>query len=158
MLDVELIVIHDTESANLPKFKDLAGVGAWFDNPISDASSHVCTDAEGNSARFVRDHDKAWSCRFYNPVSFNIEQIGFAQQGSWGEPELRETARWIAFWHHNWGIPILKGKVSVDGKIVRPGVIRHSELGRLGGNHSDPGSSYPLAHVNDVARFFAKKY
>lgn len=155
---IDLIVVHDTESTNLAGLRDLRAIGNHFDSPVSDASAHVCTDAEGNSARYVPDHLKAWSCVWYNSRSLNIEQIGFAAQGKWSEHQLCETARWIAYWSFHYKIPIRKGTVSTDGRILKSGVVRHSELGRLGGNHSDPGSSYPLAHVNDIARGYLKHY
>jgi len=51
------------------------------------------------------------------------------------------------------GIPIHKAKVD-EGRVARAGVIRHSELGALGGAHSDPGSHYPLSDVLDFARHY----
>lgn len=158
MSDVSLIVIHDTQSANIKGLADLKGVGSWFDNPKSDASAHVCTDAEGNSARFVRDHNKAWSCVFYNSISLNIEQIGFAETGGFTNAQYLETARWVAFWSHLWGIPIRKGAVTIDGRVPRTGVVRHSELGRLGGAHKDPGPFYDMAVMLNHARAFRRRY
>jgi N-acetyl-anhydromuramyl-L-alanine amidase AmpD len=152
-----LIVVHDTEGANLPGLRDLQGLGDWFDNPAAQASSHVATDADGNSARFVRDEDKAWHVAFYNPVSLGIEQVGFASQKTWTSAEQAETARWIAYWSKLHGIPIRKGRVTLDGRVTCSGVVRHSELGRLGGDHHDPGPDYPLHDVLDLARGFRKR-
>src|SRR5688572_28656701 len=75
---VQLLVLHSTESHNRPGNEDLAAIAAWFDNPSSQASSHVVIDADGNSARLVADERKAWTCAGFNSVSLNIEQIGFA--------------------------------------------------------------------------------
>jgi hypothetical protein len=88
-----LIVLHSTEGANLKGIVDLKGLGDWFDNPAAQASSHVATDAEGNSARFVDDSVKAWSCEFYNSMSLNIEQVGRAAQTSWPDAQIQETAQ-----------------------------------------------------------------
>jgi N-acetylmuramoyl-L-alanine amidase-like protein len=148
-----LIVVHSTEGVNVTGLADLRGLGGWFDNPESQVSSHVATDAEGNSARYVRDEDKAWHCLNYNRVSLGIEQVGKAKQTSWSEAEQRETARWIAYWSLKFGIPIHRGKVD-GGRVTRSGVIRHSELGQLGGGHSDPGSHFPLSDVLDFARHY----
>jgi hypothetical protein len=156
-----LIVLHDTEGANIPKsIRDLQGLGDWFDNPAAEASAHVGTDSDGNSARFVADSLKAWSCVFYNAPSLNIEQVGFATQKTWPDAQLQETARWIARWAHAYDIPIRHGHVSLDGRIIQSGVIRHSELGHLGGDHHDPDNDpttardgvYPFAGVLRIAR------
>lgn len=152
-----LIVVHSTESSNQAGLADLVGLGAWFDNPRSRASSHVGIDAEGNSARYVRDSEKAWTCSGYNSVSLNIEQIGRAAQGGWTDKEYRECARWIAYWCKIHGIPVRKGRV-LRGRVIRAGVLRHSELGALGGGHSDPGGKYNLRKVMKYARQYRRRY
>lgn len=153
---INLIVLHDTEGANLPgSTADLAGLGSWFANSSAQASSHVATDGDGNSARFVSDRKKAWHCMAYNSASLGIEQIGFASQSrsQWSWRQLRETARWIAYWSIKHGIPIRKGAVS-GGTVTRAGVLRHMDLGAIGGGHSDPGSGYPFGRVLLLARAY----
>lgn len=153
-----LIVVHATQSQNREGLSDLQAIGAWFDNPAAQASSHVCTDGEGHSARYVRDQEKAWHCAGYNRVSLGIEQIGFAEYNRWSEAEQRETARWIARWSVMWGIPIQKGRVQADvARVIRAGVVRHSELGAAGGGHSDPGRGYPLHEVLVMAREYRRR-
>jgi N-acetyl-anhydromuramyl-L-alanine amidase AmpD len=150
-----LITLHDTEGANIKGIQDLRGLGTFFDQSLGtdhESSSHVADDAEGNSARFVADSLKAWHCAFYNSVSLGIEQIGFAGQKSWPDAQLQETARWIARWAHEYGIPIRQGRVSLDGRIIQSGVVRHSDLGNLGGGHHDPGANYPFTEVLRIAR------
>lgn len=155
---IELIVLHDTEGHNRKGISDLAGLGNFFDIASVEASSHVATDADGNSARFVDDVDKAWHVAFYNPPSLGIEQLGFAVTQHWADAELLETARWIAKWHRDHGVPIRKGAVSLDGRILRSGVVLHSQLGNLGGGHHDPGTHYPFDEVLRVARGFQHLY
>jgi N-acetyl-anhydromuramyl-L-alanine amidase AmpD len=149
----QLIVIHATESSQQPGSSDLAAIGAWFDNPGAQVSAHVCTDADGNSARFVADERKAWHVAGYNSVSLGVEQIGRAAQGSWSREELRETARWAARWSIRWDIPIRKAAVA-DGHVLRSGIIRHSELGIIGGGHFDPGPAYPMHDLLALARYY----
>lgn len=155
---IKLIVVHDTEGGNLAGIKDLTGLGEWFNTPASDCSAHVATDAEGNSARYVRDEDKAWHVAYYNSVSLGIEQVGFATEKVWPEAQLRETARWLAYWSHLHDVPLRKGRVLSNGTVVTTGVVRHSDLGVLGGGHHDPGSNYPLHDVLDLARAYVKHY
>lgn len=151
-----LIVLHDTEGANIKGIRDLQGLGDWFDNPAAQASSHVATDGEGNSARYVDDDLKAWHVAFYNSLSLGIEQVGFASQKTWPAAQLHETARWIARWSELYGIPIRQGRASLDGRIIKSGVVRHSDLGNLGGGHHDPGDGYPFADVLALAREYLK--
>lgn len=154
--NIALIVVHSTESANRTGVVDLQAIGEWFDNPRSQASSHVCIDSEGHSARFVADRDKAWHCAGFNSVSLGIEQVGRASQTSWTVTEQREAARWIARWSKLHGIPLQKGRVSGAG-VIRPGVVRHSELGAVGGGHHDPGHDYPLHDVLEMARAYRRR-
>lgn len=152
---IRLIVVHSTEGNNVPRsVKDLESLGNWFNDPISDASSHVGVDADGYSAEYVPDSRKAWTCAFYNSVSLNIECIGRASQPAalWTPKQYEKVAMYIAYWSDLYGIAIRKGAVSVDGRVIRSGVVRHSDLGSLGGNHRDPGRNFDLAHVNQRAR------
>lgn len=151
-----LIVLHDTESLNIPNSSlDLRNIGNFFDILSTQASAHVCDDADGNSARYVEDKLKAWSCVDFNSRSLNIEQIGRASQSSWPDAQLLETARWIALWHRRFDIPIQRATAANGWQ----GVARHSDLGVLGGGHSDPDGSpssgrYPFDEVLRVARGF----
>jgi hypothetical protein len=148
---ISLIVLHSTESKNVPKSAtDLEGVASWFHDEASQVSAHVITDADGNSVRCVPDRLKAWACMAFNSASLNIEQIGAAAQPKWERSEWLETARWIAYWSHTYGVPIRLG--AVEGEVVsRPGVVTHKMLGAAGGGHVDPGPAYPLEQVLEEA-------
>lgn len=155
-----LITLHDTEGANVPKSaRDLVGLGNYFDIPATEASSHVGVDEDAWSARYVNDDRKAWTQAYFNPWCLSIEMIGFARQ-DWNapakEPQLREAARWVALWHRRYGIPLRRARVTRDGRIVRPGVIQHRALGRLGGGHVDVGPDFPGARVLRLARHYVK--
>ena len=151
-----LIVLHSTEGHNRPGVSDLQGLGGWFANSASQVSSHVATDADGYSARFVKDDRKAWHCGAYNGVSLGIEQVGQAAQTSWDRDEYRETARWIARWSKQHGIPIRRGRV-LNGRVLLSGVVTHAQLGHSGGDHHDPGKGYRLKDVLALARFYKAK-
>lgn len=155
---LDLIVLHDSEIPNAPKStKDLTTLGNIFAQPSEETSSHVGTDGDGNSARFVSDDRKAWHCVAFNSASLGIEQIGFAAESheDWMKRplQLEETARWIAQWSHQHDIPIRRAEVS-GKQVTRSGVIRHMDLGAAGGGHSDPGEHYPFNHVLELARLF----
>ena len=87
-------------------------------------------------------HAKAWTQAWFNPWSLSIEQIGRAAQTEWARDELREAARWIARWSRLYNIPAYKGKVDpVSGKILKAGVVRHSDLGVRGGGTTIRGAA-----------------
>lgn len=146
---ISLIVIHDTEGGSL------ASVGSEFASSSSQVSAHVCTDAKGESARYVRDEDKAWQCVAYNSAALGIEQIGFAAQKDWPAAQVDETARWVARWSVKHGIPIRRAIV-LNGRVLRSGVITHEQLGIAGGGHHDPGPAYPMGTLKKRARVFRK--
>lgn len=147
-----LITIHAAVMHPVPGISDLVNLGKMF-HPISfEASSHVATDGEGHSARFVRDEDKAWHCAGFNRMSLGIEQIIMADGTGLTRDLYRETARWCARWSKMYNIPLHKGLV--DGpNVVRSGIIRHSELGSYGGGHSDPGK-YDMEAMINLAKFY----
>jgi hypothetical protein len=143
-----LIVLHDTEGANVPGIADLESLGAWFDRITTQASSNVGVDSAGNAAKFVPDAAKAWAQATFNSRALSIEQIGHASQQEWPEPQLRKTAQYLAFWNWKYGIPLVHSTAS--------GVCQHSDLGAAGGGHVDCGPSYPFDRVLDMARDFRR--
>lgn len=150
-----LIVLHDTEGGNIPhSHRDLDGLGAFFNRIGTQASAHVGVDRDGNSARWVDDSQKAWSCfPVYNLVTLNIEQVGFATD-DWTsksvEAQLEEVARWCAVWSLRHNIPLRH--------ITHPtpnsrGITQHRALGALGGSHHDINPKYPVGHVIKRAQY-----
>jgi N-acetyl-anhydromuramyl-L-alanine amidase AmpD len=150
-----LIVIHVTAGHNRPGVVDLQGLGSWFANPASQVSSHVATDNEGHSARFVADGEKAWHVSAYNRLALGIEQVAPGTGAEITRDMYRETGRWVAQWSKQYGIPIAKAKIN-GLQVERAGVIRHSELGALGGGHADPGP-YDMHAMLSLARFYRSK-
>lgn len=150
-----LIVIHATAGHNRPGVSDLVNLGGWFGTRHSEVSSHVATDNEGNSARYVADDDKAWHCAGYNRMALGIEQVAPGDGTEITRDMYRETARWVAQWAKKYNIPIREASVS-NGAVLRSGVIRHSQLGAIGGGHSDPGH-YDMHAMLSLARFYFMK-
>lgn len=143
-----LIVLHSTESHNRIGVSDLQANVSWFDNPSSQASSHVIVDGEGISARCVPDARKAWTQSAFNSVALSVEQIGFAAQAQWPDAQLRKTAQYVAYWSSKYGIPLERSTVR--------GVCEHSSLGAAGGGHHDCGQNYPFDRVLTMARDYLK--
>jgi hypothetical protein len=145
-----LIVIHATAGHNRPGISDLQGLGSWFASTSSQVSSHAATDNEGNSARFVLDVAKAWHVAGYNRLALGLEQVAPGDGREITQAMVKESGRWVAQWAHQHHIPIQPAIVD-QGYVHRPGVIRHSQLGALGGNHDDPGP-YPEHELLQYAR------
>lgn len=143
----DLIVIHDTESLNIPDSdQDLKNIGHYFDQLSTQASSHVCVDAEARSAQYVPDDRKAWSCAQFNSRSLNIEQIGKANQTFWPDAQVKKAAKYVAYWSKKYGIPIDEAHV-----------VTHHSLGLPGGGHVDPGPAYPMATLRRHARYYLRR-
>lgn len=151
---VDTIVLHITVSRNLVGLTDIDAVLGWFDVPVAKASAHVINDREGHDARAVRDEDKAWACSEWNSRSVSIEQVENdvnRTREQWlagSKAQLENTATWVAFWSHKYGIALTHRKGN--------GVCQHSDLGYAGGGHVDCGHGYPVDWVIKRARVIRK--
>lgn len=150
------IMAHTTESAEVPGGDaDLMSVFNWFNNPASQASSHVGIDGEGNSHLWVPSSQKAWTMghREINAETLNIEFIGRAAQpaADWEEKQIKVGAKWAAYWILNLRscdiAEHVKRLVMVPGpSIMTAGLGRHSDLTNVGvGTHTDPGPNFPMS-------------
>ena len=160
---IQAIAIHSTESNDIANSRDdLAGVRAWFDNPASQASSHLGVDGDGHAEVWVPESAKAWTILQLNPVTLNIEMVGRAAQpkSAWERAQIKKAAKFVAYWSIKYGLPIQRGKVrAVNGwpVISKKGVIRHSDLTNAGfGSHTDPGANFPMADLLKAAQWYRK--
>lgn len=160
---VQAVAVHSTESQDVPGWDDLNGVGNWFDNPQSQASSHIGVDGEGHSVEWVAGSEKAWTILELNPVTVNIEFVGRAAQKKkdWETAQLKTAAKWTAYWCLRYGIPAQVGRVkNVNGfpVITKKGIIRHSDLTDAGfGTHTDPGKNFPMDEFLGYVKYYKAK-
>jgi N-acetyl-anhydromuramyl-L-alanine amidase AmpD len=157
------VAVHSTESADLPgTTDDLKAIRNWFDNPASQASSHLGIDGQGNTELWVHSHKKAWTIGAANGWTLNIEFVARAAQGGkdWEDAQIKAGARWLAYWALKYQIPIQQGNVkNINGLCVctKQGVIRHSDVTAAGfGSHTDPGPNFPMARFLELGRFYRK--
>lgn len=143
---VRLIVIHTAEGA-----RTIQSLGSWFANPANQVSSHTGIDDTPNTVgEYVSRSMNAWTAANANPVAIQTELCAFAAWDlpTWNQhPAMLETcAQWIAEEATHFGIPLVQlspQQAQTNGR----GVCRHMDLGTWGGNHSDPGPSFPIASV-----------
>jgi hypothetical protein len=122
--DVRLVVVHDPEGS-------YTGTISWIQNRSADVSYHVLLNNEGTRAvQFVPWDKKAWSD--------NISIAGFAGN-KWSYAALNRLARVVAFRLHKRNLPATFITGPVDPNNPPRGFTFHSELGRAGGGHRDPG-------------------
>jgi hypothetical protein len=149
---VRLIVVHTAEGATT-----IESLGAYFQNPANQVSSHVGIDdlAKNTVATYVQRGQKAWTQASANPVCVSAELCAFAAWSSseWNKHQtmLENCAQWIAEEAAAFGLPIVAlsdGAAQGSGR----GVCEHRQLGAWGGNHSDCGSSFPMADVIAMAK------
>lgn len=157
------VCVHSTESADLPNTaRDLAGIRAWFDNPASQASSHIGIDGDANCELWVPSTEKAWTAGAANSFTLNIEFVARAAQRTvdWEEAQIKHGAKWVAYWAIRFDFPIQRGAVKgVNGVCVptKKGVIRHSDVTAAGfGSHTDPGLGFPMADFLSAAQWYRR--
>ncbi len=119
------------------------GSADWLCNRRAQASAHVLTEGNGTgvdeATQLVRWDKKAWACASFNSASYNIEVDDNAWDGT--DPDaLRVAARIFAFICFKTGIPPVQSKHPLHD----PGIVRHIELGRAGGGHTDPTEDVAL--------------
>ncbi len=104
---------------------------------------------------YVRRDQKAWTQANANPWCVAAELTGFAE---WDTPTwnshpnmLANCAAWIAEECAHFDLPIRKLSPAEAQGGAR-GVAGHVDLGQMGGNHWDPGPSFPWDAVLALAQ------
>ena len=145
-----IIVAHTAQGAS--NFREL---GAFFSNPSSGVSSHVgIDDTVDTIGEYVECEMKAWTAANANPIAVQAELCAWAE---WSPAEwdrhpsmLANTAQWIAEEAEHFNIPIRK-LTPAQAQGGERGVCGHADLGAWGGNHWDPGPSFPWERVLQMA-------
>jgi N-acetyl-anhydromuramyl-L-alanine amidase AmpD len=165
---VRLIVIHTAECAEVATAAE--NVASYFAAPMGadgrplppqkGGSSHYTVDSD-SVVQCVREEDRAWHAGDANGFSIGIELAGRAGQtpAQWADEyslaTLRNAAALVADIASRYGIPL--ERVDVPGlREKRSGITGHAECAMaLGGDHWDPGPSFPwpqfLAMVREAA-------
>lgn len=152
------LVLHTTEGSDHPQgMEDLKGLAVEFNNPSSEASAHYGVNIEGRIAQYVKDSAKAWSVCNLNPVTLNLEQVGFAafSKDEWfkRDRQLRSSAEFLAYGHIHYGVPLRRGKCA-GSSIIEAGIFQHKDFGIMGSGHVDCGDGYPEGYVILLAKYF----
>lgn len=125
-----LIVVHRPVGKYGPSI-------SWLRNPKAEVSSHIIT--EGNktgvdvATQLVPWHKKAWAAALFNSPGYQLE----IDDDAWDGDDLGAAftaARICAFIGWKTGIPMTWSQ----NPTHTPGLIRHYDLGRAGGGHTDP--------------------
>lgn len=160
---IQAVAVHSTEGVDIPdSLRDLDGLHSWFNNPRSEASSHIGVDGDAHIDLYVERGMKAWTILQLNPVTWNIEFVAKAAQSAaaWEERQIKAAAKYAAYVCLKEGIPAQRGNVrKVNGwpVISKKGIIRHSDLTNAGfGTHTDPGPNFPMGDFIDAVRFYKR--
>ncbi|MFN0092890.1 MAG: peptidoglycan recognition family protein [Acidimicrobiales bacterium] len=147
------ICLHDTESHDVKGIGDLAGIARFWQAQGRGYGAQIGVDAEGHSARYVNDTLIAWHVGGINTGTLGVEQIGFARWGKavWvARPrQLEKVARWLAYWHVEYGIPLKRARFDEATGLMGPGVFTHKDWSDVSAlsDHWDPGYGYPTTFV-----------
>lgn len=164
---VKAIQVHTTESLDrMGTDDDLDGVGSWFDNPKSFASSWIGVDGDANSRLWVPGAEKAWTMGHYqvNAETLNIEFVGRASQSrkEWEEKQLKHGAKWAAYAIINYDFVVIDPDNIRRARFRGPnittyGIGEHRDLTRQGiGTHTDPGDNFPMPHFIELIEYYVK--
>lgn len=134
----ETINVHYPVAKNIAGLVDMNALAGWLNNPRSQVSYHRVFDWDGNCMANVPLARKAWAVAAYNRISINYSMMGRgAVDGKFAPAAaLRAMAADIARTAKAYRIPIRRGLVS-GGRVVRSGILAHSDLGAAGGGHVD---------------------
>lgn len=136
------IVMHSTEGDSA------LGAAAWFANPRSSGSAHLCID-DKHCYRTLGNEYIPWGAPGANTAGFHIEQAGFARWTNLWMDKHRQTleraAYKAAFHCKKFDIPPVFATAD-DLKHGRKGITTHKECTvAFGGSHWDPGTGWPRA-------------
>lgn len=149
------VVLHDTESHDTAGISDVRGIYSFWQSQGLGYGAHLVIDRDGNTAMADCGFGtELWHVGNYNGGSIGIEQIGFAsnKRAAWlhqNEQQIIKVARWIAWFHRAYGIPVEHS--------IEHGVCTHADVGHAGidtSGHTDPGTGYPL----DTVLWLARRY
>jgi hypothetical protein len=122
------------------------GVENWFDNPQSQASSHIVYAGEvgkdkSRCVQMVKYSRKAWTEAAYNRTGLSVECADAIWLGK--DPNgFARTARIVAFLLHHNGLP---AKWVRGFTFTRKGFLRHADgLGPAGGHTQCPTTDMEL--------------
>ena len=152
---IDLIVVHDMESAEEPETAE--NVARWFAGTTSPrASAHYCVDIN-SAVQCVRDKDVAWHAPGSNHNSIGIEHAGRARQtaAEWVDPYsesmLRISGQLAAYLAEKYKLPVKP--VDAEGLLRgERGITTHAAVSQAfrRGDHWDPGPNFPMAHYLDI--------
>ena len=160
---VNAVAVHSTESQDIPHSRDdIVSIRNWFDNPASQASSHIGVDGDGNCEVWVHSNKKAWTILNLNSVTCNIEFIGRAAQpkSAWEEAQIKRGAQWAAYRCLMYAIPAQRGvvrNVAGNAVVTKKGIITHKQLTDAGfGSHTDPGPAFPMDRFLELVSYYKR--
>lgn len=141
-IPVQLIVWHYTVSADTPGWSDNDALTSRANDPAAQVSWHFQIGrSDGNCTYNVPISMKAWHAVAANSASVGIEVHATGSEGRYvqgaGERRLIQVTQRIGRLEH---IPMQRGAVSCSGgtlHVIRPGIVRHVDLGSCGGGHFD---------------------
>jgi hypothetical protein len=141
------ITIHTAEG-----IRKAADLKAFFDR-ATDRSAHAVADDQTLIENCVPYDRAAWTLRYGNTRSDNLELCGFA---AWSRNEWLTNHKGMLNFAADWarsrclarGIPIVKLSPA-DVAAGKSGVIGHVDytLGTHDGTHTDPGPGFPWDYV-----------
>lgn len=152
---IDWIVMHDTEGPTA------RAAASWLADKRATGSANCVVD-DNVCYEILADNRIPWGAPGANYKGYHIEQAGFATWTNflWSSTHrntLRRAAYRAAVRSIKYNIPVRF--VKADGlKLGVRGITTHAECTKaFGGNHTDPGSGYPMAVFLSMVKFYKKQ-
>jgi hypothetical protein len=137
----------------------IGDLGAWFQNPSAQCSSHHGADNYEPSVfgAYVYENYGAWTQGNANPYCLSIELCGYAE---WSRSEwlnnypvlVDNAAEWLRYVVDKYNIPWVLLNDSEAQDPNRRGIVQHVNLGNWGSGHWDCGrDTFPIDVILEKA-------
>lgn len=125
-----------------------AGAIATMRDPKHEAAAHAIVRDDGRQAtQLVPWNRKAWHAAAFNSYTIGVETPDAVWLEQVGRPSYakRVCARVFAYLAHKHAIPA-RAVTGADLIAGKRGLVRHLDLGAMGGGHTDPTSREDVWH------------
>ncbi|MCE1188638.1 MAG: N-acetylmuramoyl-L-alanine amidase [Ignavibacteria bacterium] len=135
-------VVHDTEGG-------FAGSLSWLQNPSAQASAHyIIRSSDGYIAQLVKESDRAWHVRCWNPYMLGVEHEGYVDNPAYfTEAMYLSSAALFKHFVQKFNIPVDRNHIIGHDQWTNTAwknymVSNYSNIDATCNSHTDPGPNW----------------
>ena len=139
-------VVHDTEGS-------FGGSLSWLKNPVAQASAHyIIRSSDGYIVQMVREQNKAWHVRSWNPYMLGVEHEGFVNNPAFFTEAMYQSS--AALYRHfvqKFNIPLDRNHIIGHNEWQNPNWVNwinqnFPQIDPTDNTHTDPGPFWDWNH------------